>query len=704
MPKKQKIPARPRSKPLSPEAEDALVTLLASIPVTADGQLDWREIEKDRPAEYKVASDFLWREVMWVDRQVRPFVQSKGGSVPYVQRSHTQSHHEGFVDDYVALRGNADEEYQQPPVLHEDDDDHEEDLVADAPEPTDSYWADIQSELPAWIRKAAGSYDSTKGLWRPWLQLCVETRIQDFLNRGKRDPKGKFKCDEPAVAGMVDRAGDEPDLEQLVYGWIEDRDLEGIFLLAEVEAALEIHDPEDRAIALALLTNPRAKYVDLGKPFDLNGDQARKRMAEIRRRAPAIGFAEKLVKLVYAYLDQPRLAKKREISQRLAGFTDAIRIYYGRDKHQTPGFRQGPEVQYTRTGSRVKKLTHLMAGRDVAPPFGRNQRPRRGLSKTPALPPPNSEPTLSPACWYPDKPQTIETDVQLAEVRITDLAAPLYRLHVDALLRLNPYPGQPIPEQDPAPNHGEHCARAIDLNDRIDPEPALLKLKNKAATKNFTRQLAASTVRATSEWSGVVVKRKPELPRPTPSPIFETWSIQPTNDFTFDKLNTLVWEICAIFYNAPRCIPQHEIKVKGSVKVKRVGHVFRGEAFACPTAKRSRIREEGIQARSKRRPVTLTLARLSYKGWRREQPQEQYGPKRPWPITGSTPWAMPEEQMRGVPLRDGYSSNLATTPSWLFEQPGEMQAAKIRLANKSCWMSWTANNDFAQAKYPPRPL
>ena len=51
---------------------------------------------------------------------------------------------------------------------------------------------------------------------------------------------------------MVDRAGERPDREQQAYSWIEERELDGVFLLAEVEIKRRLYG-EDRTIALALL-------------------------------------------------------------------------------------------------------------------------------------------------------------------------------------------------------------------------------------------------------------------------------------------------------------------------------------------------------------------------------------------------------------------------------------------------------------------
>jgi hypothetical protein len=525
--------------------------MLTGVPITADGMLDWRPMQKDRPADYKSAAAFLWREALWVECKAKLVARLKGGATPYPQRTHAQSYQEEFVNDYdfAGLRGDVDVDRQSTDHQHhrdEDDDDHGDDDDRDdldVPAPTDAHWDDIRSELPTWVCQAARTYNSKKGMWRPWLSRFVESRIKDFLNEGKRDPKGDAKRDEPVVAGMVDRLGEGPDIEQQVYGWIAERDLEGIFLVAEVEVALDVDDPEDRAMATELLTAPRFKYVDLGKPHRMNGDQSRKRMRAIFKKAPALKLAADMVKLTVDYISEEHKDEKGKLKHRLAGLADAVRIYYSRHKHQTPAFRQGQDVHYTRTEPDVKTLTHLMNGRVAARcPFQHGAWTGSRLSFTPELLPPRGGKILVPSCWYPDKPQAVAAPVRFVAVRITDPAAPLHRFHADAHMRTNTDP-QFMPEhierQHPfipahidrqrypssyveelaqlcrerwnaeinalAPvigwktvepgNYGESCARRMDLNERADPQRVLLKLKNKDAHKHFERQIAAGDAR-----------------------------------------------------------------------------------------------------------------------------------------------------------------------------------------------------------------
>ena len=229
MPRKRLIPAQPRSMPLSAEEEDRRVKLLAGMPLSEDGLIDWRTMQDETTAR------FFCRELLWAEGQAARFVgiHGTGSAAPWAERTHRVAYH-----DYQAMRGEfcndglfaqcagearADDPgaYQSSAADLIDDHDGAGDQEDDPPTPTDAYWDDLRDEMGTWLRKAATKYDPARGSWRPFLRLYVEDRVKDFLDHGKRKPKGAADRADPVIAGMVDRTGEKPDREQQAYSWIE---------------------------------------------------------------------------------------------------------------------------------------------------------------------------------------------------------------------------------------------------------------------------------------------------------------------------------------------------------------------------------------------------------------------------------------------------------------------------------------------------
>jgi hypothetical protein len=578
-----------------------------------------------------------------VEREVVRVLRTRfsGSATPWAERTHRVAYQDlqaaqgeivndiagAFAANAIADDPSIYQTYALTPGPEDEDGDGEE--TGDGfSTPMDAFFSEMQLKFESWLLEMIRTHDG-RGSWEAHRKVLINSRAHDFLDRGKRKAKGSAGRQDHVVAGMVDHP-DEHLSDTPEFDWISDRDFEDVFLAAEDQIGKL--KGEAREIAVALLTDPRRTYTDIGRDFRLDGRQISRQMKRIFRTCPALEEAATLTKLVGRYLMAPSKNEKQKFNQKLEKKIDSICTNNrGGSKHQNLGIGQGWLIITQLTAEAKPVVEHWAGGHVLLDRFEpQGAWTGNNLSFAPEQSPPAGPSTLSPSKWYRDEPHSVPHPMQVRELQVIEPSVPLHRRHaralqhvevVETVARLRPPLGWRENDYSPYPscylrhlaslcrarwnhdidalavepwslagcsnvqpalgwranepqNYGDRASHRINLNDGSDGKVEL-KLKGNNGTKKYDRQ-QGGVVRAVdpqelSEWSPLPSKKPAR--KPIPAKTYKQWAEQDC-----------------------------QVKLGGTVKITRllwsdaeqkfVEPPFRGEAFACPTAKRTRIREE----------------------------------------------------------------------------------------------------------------